>query len=96
MEDIWGEILQGILRPNLLKISDFVVASRLGQNMNAIEPISLILGGIVIEIRFSQPKNAEYPIVLTLGGIVQDVAVEQKAISSPFSTSISAPFSYLK
>ena len=51
MEDIWGEILQGILRPNLLKISDFVVASRLGHPLNALSRMLVTLEGISMDVK---------------------------------------------
>jgi len=43
---------------------------RLGQLLNAFEPIEIMLFGIVMLVNPMQPKNAEAPIEVTLHGIV--------------------------
>ena len=42
------------LSPNLLRISDFVVSSRVGHRKNALLPIVVTLGDMVMEVRLLQ------------------------------------------
>ena len=76
--------------PNLLRISDFVVTSRLGQLKNAKSSIVSTLSGMLIEVRLLQEENAKLLIVLTLGGMVMDVRQEQpENAQSPIAVTLS-------
>lgn len=72
--------------PNLLRISDFVVTSRLGQLKNAKSSIVSTLSGMLIEVRLLHSENAKLLIVLTLGGMVMDVRQEQPEYLQPIIT----------
>ena len=73
-----------------------MIEVRLSHEENASLPIAVTLGGMLIEARLEHPRNTLSPIVVTLGSMVYDSAFERKATRIPFSTSISAPSSYLK
>ena len=80
----------------VVTLGGMVMETRLLHLQNAPPPMVVTLGDMVIDVRLSHQENAWSPTAVTLGGMVQDSAFERKATRIPFSTSTSAPSSYLK